>query len=632
MDPAKKREALKLVIVGHVDHGKSTLVGRLLHDTHSLEEGRFEAIQASCKKRGMDFEWSFLMDALQSERDQNITIDTTQIWLKTPSRDVVIIDAPGHREFLQNMITGAAQADAALILIDAGEGIREQSRRHGYLLHLLGVRQVAVLVNKMDRAGYDEKVFRALEKEYGAYLSSVGVRPSCFIPVSAREGEGIVENSTKMKWYKGGNVLETLDRFQTTPPDTDRPLRFPIQDVYKWDGKRILAGRIESGALRVGDTLLFSPTNARAKVAGIECWGEEGKREASAGESIGITLDEQIFAERGHVASHEKDAPKLTNLFRARLFWLGRKPLVTGARYKIKLGTAAVQAEVKAIEHVIDAQTLAQNKSDRVERGSAAEVIFRTRGTVAADDFDLHPRTGRFVVVEDYDIAGGGIISTEGFFDQRAAHAQTVKSQNIFEIDFGVSPEARARMNGHAGGILWFTGLSGSGKSTIASHIQKRLFEKGYQVYVLDGDNVRRGLNRDLGFSHADRSENIRRVAEVASLFAQAGVIVVTAFISPYHKDRELARAIAPDYFHSVYIKASLETCERRDVKGLYKKARAGTIKEFTGVSAPYEPPANPDLILDTETQNLDAVVESLMQYVDRQLVQPVLRPARTDK
>jgi len=619
-----ERPQLKTVIVGHVDHGKSTLVGRLLYDTHSLPDGKYEALQASCKKRGMPFEWSFLMDALQTERDQGITIDTTQIWLRTPSRDVVIIDAPGHKEFLKNMITGAAQADAALVLIDAKEGIREQSKRHGYLLHLLGVRQIAVLANKMDAVNYDKKIFDALEKDYRAYLKTLGIEPICFIPISARDGECIIGASDKMPWYKGQSVTQALDAFEVAKPDVNLPLRFPIQDVYKFDDRRILAGRIESGALAVGDTLLFSPTNATAKVASIESWpGNDSSQAVSAGQSVGITLSDQIFVERGHVASHAERAPMLTNVFRARIFWLGGTPLVTGKRYKIKLGTTEAYAEVKAIEHVVDAESLAEVKSDSVERGNVAEIIVRARGILALDEFAASPTLGRFVIQEEYDVVGGGIISMEGFTDQRLVRTAAVKSQNLFATDIGVTSEQRALHNGHFGGVLWFTGLSGSGKSTLAQRVHKQLFDKGYQVYILDGDNIRKGLARDLGFSPEDRKENIRRVAEVAALFAQAGMIVITSFISPYRADREAARSIAPEWFHEIYIKASLVACEKRDVKGLYKQARAGKIPEFTGISAPYEIPENPDLTLDTESETVISCADMLMAYVERQLIEP---------
>jgi bifunctional enzyme CysN/CysC len=621
----EQRKQLKIVIVGHVDHGKSTLVGRLLYDTNSLPDGKFEAITASCKKRGMPFEWSFLMDALQTERDQGITIDTTQIWLKTPTRDVVIIDAPGHKEFLKNMITGAAQADAALVLIDAKEGIREQSKRHGYLLHLLGVRQIAVLVNKMDMVDYSEEVFAKIEAEYREYLASLGVAPTCFIPISARDGDVIKETSANMSWYKGDSVTQMLEKFIVASADETLPLRFPIQDIYKFDERRILVGRIESGTLKVGDELLFSPSNTLVKVASIEEWGTNVlPTTASAGQSIGITLSDQIFVERGHIASHKENSPMLTNLFRARIFWLGRTPLELGKRYKIKLGTSEMMAEVKTIEHVIDADTLAHVPANRVERSNVAEVVLRVRGLAVVDDFNNNSRLGRFVILQDYDVAGGGIINMDGFFDQRAATPKKIKSNNIFDVDFGVTSEQRALANGHLGGVLWFSGLSGSGKSTIAKLLQKRLFDKGYQVFVLDGDNIRKGLNSDLGFSPEDRAENLRRVGETAALFAKAGVIVISAFISPMCEDRRRVRAIAPNHFHNIHVKASIATCENRDVKGLYAKARAGEIADFTGISAPYEEPNNPDIVLDTENLSVQTCVEQLLKYVETQLVEPV--------
>lgn len=627
-----QHQQLKLVIVGHVDHGKSTLVGRLLHDTHSLPEGKFEAIQASCKKRGMPFEWSFLLDALQAERDQGVTIDTTQIWLRTKSRDVVIIDAPGHKEFLKNMITGAAQADAALLIIDAKEGIKEQSKRHGYLLHLLGIRQIAVIVNKMDMVGYDGKIFAAIEKEYRVYLKTIGVEPTCFIPVSAREGDGITKITPNLSWYKGAALLAALEQFEVAKPDEKLPLRFTVQDVYKFDERRIIAGRVESGVMKVGDTLLFSPVGSTAKIASIESWPrDDSLKQAQAGQMAGITLSDQIFVERGHIASHEDKAPVHTNLFRARIFWLAHKPLMVEKRYKIKLGTATAMAEIRSIEHVIDADTLKEIKADRVERNNVAEVVIRTRSVIALEEFQANSRLGRFVILQDYEIAGGGTISMEGFYDQRKLAQAGVKSQNLSETDYGVDRQQRALQNGHFGGILWFTGLSGSGKSTIAKQVQKRLFDRGYQVFVLDGDNVRKGLNRDLGFSPEERSENIRRVAETAALFARAGIIVIASFIAPYREDRRRARAIAPDFFHNIYIKASVQACEQRDTKGLYKKAREGKIPDFTGVSAPYEEPQNPDLVLDTEAMSIQACVDALMKYVDHALVEPVKNLAIDD-
>ena len=610
---------LKITIVGHVDHGKSTLVGRLIYETGSLPDGKFEAIRAMSERRGMPFEWAFLMDALQAERDQGITIDTTQIRFRTALRPYVIIDAPGHKEFLKNMVTGAAASDAALLLIDAREGVQEQSRRHGYILHLLGIRQVAVVVNKMDLVDYGEARFAEVASDVTAYLAGIGVTPAEIVPVSAQAGDMIATRSARMGWYRGPTVIEALDRFTLPADASDQPLRFPVQDVYKFDERRIVAGRIESGQLRVGDRLLFSPVNKTARIASIEAWSVPNQpTEATAGQSVGITLDEHIFVERGQIASHADHPPIETNVFRAHLFWLGRKPLVAGSRYKLKIATAEHQVEVQSIDRSIDVTDLSTKPADRVERNGVAEITLRARGTVALDEFRRNQRTGRFVLVEDFDIVGGGIVGMEGYPDQR--HGLTVKSTNIKSVESLVTTEARWQANGHRSAILWLTGLSGAGKTTLAQELERQLFRKGMHVYVLDGDNIRHGLSADLGFAPEDRAENIRRVGEVAALFARAGVIVITAFISPYRADRDRVRAIAPDLFHEIHVKADLAECERRDPKGLYKKARAGQIADFTGISAPYEAPEKPELVVNTGTQSIEASLAALLDYVGRKL------------
>jgi len=611
------RESLRIALAGHVDHGKSTLVGRLVHDTGSLPEGKLEAIQAMCRRRGMPFEWAFLMDALQAERDQGVTIDASQIWLRHGGREYVIIDAPGHIEFLKNMVTGAAASDAALLVIDAVEGVQEQSRRHGYLLHLLGVRQVAVAVNKMDLVDFDQARFRAIEADYRAYLGDIGIDPDHIIPVSAREGDNIVQPSAAMPWSDGPTVLQALTGFRVVTEPVALPLRFPVQDVYKFDRRRIVAGRIESGVLRVGDTLLFSPSNKTAKVASIEAWCVPSPPTAAgAGESIGITLARQIFVERGEVASHESAAPSETDVFRARVFWLGRRPLAVGESYKLKLNTLETKITVQSIEKVVDTSDLSTREAQEVGRNGVAEVTLRADRMLALDPFDANPRTGRFVLVDGYDIAGGGIIDMRGYADQR--QLITRRATNIQRIEHEVSIATRQQRNGHRGGVIWLTGLSGSGKSTIALAAERRLFNLGYQVYVLDGDNVRHGLCADLGFSPEDRAENIRRVGEVAALLSRAGIVVITAFISPYRSDRERARQAAPKDFHEVYLKADLATCEARDPKGLYKRARAGEIADFTGISAPYETPAAPELALDTSRASIEESVSALVDYITK--------------
>ena len=608
-------ETLKVAIVGHVDHGKSTLVGRLLHDTGSLPDGKLEAIQDVCKRRGVPFEWAFLMDALQAERDQGVTIDTSQIWFRSARRQYVIIDAPGHKEFLKNMITGAAAADAALLVIDADEGVKEQSRRHGYLLHLLGVRQVAVAVNKMDLVGYDHGRFEAIAREFNAYLSEIGVTATHIIPVSGREGDNVASHSQAMDWCNGTTVLEALDHFKVVTQPQGLPLRMPVQDVYRFDDRRIIAGRIESGALRAGDTVLFSPSNKTGKIGSIESWGTgRAPREATAGRSVGFTLEDQIFVERGEVVSHEADPPVESDVFRARVFWLGGNKLTPGKTYRMKLNTAEAEIRVQSIEHVIDTGDLSTAPSDQVERNGVAEVVLRSDRLLAIDEFVDVPSSGRFVLLDGYTIAGGGIISMEGYADQR--QLTKVRSSNIQRVEHAVSVDARSSRNGHVGGVLWLTGLSGSGKSTLAVALERRLFNLGYQVYVLDGDNVRHGLNADLGFAPEERAENIRRVGEVAALMSRAGLVVITAFISPYRSDRARARKATGERYNEIYVKADLATCEARDPKGLYAKARAGEISDFTGVSAPYEAPEDPELEVDTMALNVDAGVESIVDYV----------------
>ncbi len=401
---------MRIVIVGHVDHGKSTLIGRLFHDTGSLPDGRLEAIQASCERRGVPFEWAFLMDALQSEREQNITIDSAQIWFQSAARRYVIIDAPGHIEFLKNMVTGAASAEAAVIMVAADEGVKDQSRRHGMLLHLLGIRQVVVAVNKMDLIAFDEAGFQALADEYTDFLRGLGVTPRVVIPVSARGGDNIASASAAMPWYDGPTLLGALDALQREAPPPDQPLRVVVQDVYRFDARRIIAGRVEAGTLRVGDRVRFYPGGEAQVVSRLEAWAEDAPESVHAGQSIGFTLADQIFVERGMVAAHEGRPPRVARRFVASLFWMGREAMRVGADYRLKLLTADVPCRVVALRGSLDPVTRGEAE-DRLERHGAAEVIVETREPVA---FDLHAElgvTGRFVIVAGYDVVGGGIIT-----------------------------------------------------------------------------------------------------------------------------------------------------------------------------------------------------------------------------
>jgi bifunctional enzyme CysN/CysC len=601
MTPEPSR--LKIVFVGHVDHGKSTLIGRILAETNALAEGKIESIRQSCAAQGQPFEYAFLLDALSEEQEQNITIDTTQIQFASALRGYVIIDAPGHLEFLKNMITGAASADAAIMVIAADEGVREQSRRHGQLLSLLGIPQVIVAVNKMDLVRYSGERFREIEREYAAFLRSLGLTARSFLPVSASAGENVIGNSSAMPWFKGTNLLAALDEFDGAISAAELPLRFPIQDVYRVENRRIHAGRIESGTLRVGDRLVFSPHNKTAQVATIERWAASTAESATAGESIGITLSDHIFVERGHVASHELDAPIESNRMRAKIFWIGREPLRIGSRYRLKLVTQDVECQVAALGPVLDAATLGSSAVEHSELriNEVAEVTLQTRAPLVFDNYDRIPVLGRFVLAEEGNLVGGGIVSGAVYTSRKE-----IKSENIFWSESEITAQRRAARNEHRGAVVWLTGLSGAGKSTIARALEKELFRRSMHTYVLDGDNLRHGLNSNLGFTPEDRAENIRRVSEVAKLMADAGTVVITSFISPYRIDRTRARAVvlqAGAEFVEIFVDAPLATCEERDPKGLYQKARAGELKGFTGIDAPYEAPEDPEIVVHTHKQ-----------------------------
>lgn len=608
-----EKQRLKIVFVGHVDHGKSTLIGRILFDTKSLPDGKIAAIEQACAAERMEFEYAFLLDALLEEQAQNITIDTTQIPFRTAARQYVIIDAPGHKEFLKNMITGAANADAAVLVIAANEGIREQSRRHAYLLSLLGVRQIIVVVNKMDLADYAADRFRAIEQEYRDFVSSLGLEARLILPASAKGGENIAQASrATMSWYDGPTLLEALDQLQPFTIPENQPLRFSVQDIYRFDERRIIAGRIESGILRVGDSLVFSPANKTAVVATIEQWKAAPRSAAIAGDAVGITLSEQVFVERGYVASHLAETPIETNRIRAEIFWIAGKPLKVGSNYNLRLGTQSVSCVVVALEQVIDSSTLEILEGDRdLARDEVGRVTLQTRAAVVVDNHDRIPSLGRFVLVENGRICGGGIVFGGVYTDRTS-----VKSQNITWSEGKVTAPQRVAQNGHRGAVVWLTGLSGAGKSTIAGLLEVELFRRGIHTYVLDGDNIRHGLNSNLGFSPDDRVENIRRVSEVAKLMADSGTVVITAFISPYRMDRRRAREIALESsveFVEVFVDAPLIVCEQRDPKQLYQKARAGKIRDFTGIDAPYEAPEDPEISVRTAEQSVDESVAHIL-------------------
>jgi bifunctional enzyme CysN/CysC len=593
------RPQVRIVIVGHVDHGKSTLVGRLLHETGSLPEGKLDMLKAVSARRGMPFEWSFLLDALQTERDQGITIDTTQIRFRTRSRDVVLIDAPGHAEFLRNMITGASQADGAVLIIDALEGVRDQTRRHGYLLHLLGVKQVAVVVNKMDRVDFSAIRFREISDEISAHLVGLGVTPSAVIPISARDGDGVAEGTPRIRWYDGPTVVEALDTLEPARPLQQLALRLPVQAIYKFDDRRIVAGRIESGSFGVGDEIVIMPAGKIARIRSVEAWpATPVKGRQTAGRSVGVTLDRELFIERGDVIAHLGNAPRDTRRLHARIFWLHEEPLVTGGSILVRLGTKETRATVIAIEKAVDPGELSSVETRSIARNHVGEIEIALAQPLAADSYADNPRTGRLVIEVNGRIAGGGLVLSVDA-GQRAIPV------DIVPVESALRPDERSARYRHSGAVIWLTGLPGSGKSTLARALERRLFSRGGSPVLLDGDTLRAGLNSDLGFSAPDRSENIRRLAEVAAHLARNGHIAIVAAVSPSAEDRAAARRIADTLFREIYVATPAEICESRDPKGHYAKARAGALHAFTGIANDYQPPTASELTIDTSTRSV---------------------------
>ncbi|MFT6669360.1 MAG: bifunctional enzyme CysN/CysC [Afipia broomeae] len=593
------RPQVRIVIVGHVDHGKSTLVGRLLHETGSLPDGKLEMLKAVSARRGMPFEWSFLLDALQTERDQGITIDTTQIRFRTPSRDVVLIDAPGHAEFLRNMITGASQADAAVLIIDALEGVRDQTRRHGYLLHLLGVKQVAVVVNKMDRVDYSAARFKEISDEISAHLTGLGVTPTAIVPISARDGDGVAERTANINWYSGPTVVEALDALTPARALDELALRFPVQAIYKFDDRRIVAGRVESGNIGTGDEIVIMPAGKVAKVKSVESWPQTPLlARQGAGRSVGITLDRELFLERGDVIAHSHATPRDTRRLHARIFWLHDTPLKAGMSVLVRLGTMETRATIVEINKAVDPGELASVETSAIGRNHVGEIDIALAKPVAADPYTDNPRTGRLVIEVNGRIAGGGLVLS-------VDSGQRAIPIDIVPVESALRPEERSARYGHGGAVVWLTGLPGSGKSTLARALERKLFSRGGSPLLLDGDTLRAGLNGDLGFSPKDRNENIRRLAEMATHLARNGHIAIVAAVSPSSDDRAQARRIADDLFREVYVATPAEVCESRDPKGHYAKARAGNLPSFTGIANDYQPPANAELTIDTSARSV---------------------------
>lgn len=520
---------MNVVVVGSVDHGKSTLLGRLYADTGTLPAGKIEKIQAICKQQGKEFEYAFLFDAFLEEQQQGITIDTARTFFQWAGRQYIIIDAPGHKEFLKNMVSGAARAEAALLLIDALEGVREQSKRHGLLLSMLGVKHVTVVVNKMDLVEYRQDTFYGIEKEYREFLSQLKVTPQFVIPASAKLGENIARPSPHLSWFAGPTVLNSLAEFSSTSDEAEQPLRLPLQDVYKFDARRILAGRLTAGRLRVGDRVIFAPSNKTAVVQTVEAFNSEPPpTHAEAGQSVGITLDEQIFVERGEIISHEDSIPLVSTTFRANLFWLGRRPLTLNASYLIRLGTREVECRVAAVHRIVDADNLsldAQATNTVVQRNEVAEVTIQAKAPIAFDLYADFETTGRFVLVDGYDVSGGGII-TEMVHDREETLRVEARQRDFAWIKGDVTAADRAKHYSHRAALVLLIGPDSTGKTFLAKQLESMLVADGRHAYMLDPENLRHGLDADL--REGDAEETIRRYGEVARLLLDTGVLLIS--------------------------------------------------------------------------------------------------------
>lgn len=529
------REDMNIVIVGHVDHGKSTIIGRLLADTNSLPEGKLEQVKERCRRNSKPFEYAFLLDALKDEQEQGITIDAARCFFKTKKRDYIIIDAPGHIEFLKNMVTGASRAEVALLVIDAEEGIKENSKRHGYLLSMLGIKNVVVLINKMDLVNYNQEEFENIRKNYTEFLNKIDVEPKCFIPVSGFFGENIVKLSDKMPWYKGQSVLEVLDSFEKEKLPDDKPFRMPVQAVYKFtkdgDNRRIVAGTIETGRVKVGDEVIFYPSGKKSTVKSIEVFNAEAGESIGSGYATGFTLNEQIYIKRGEMAAISSDAkPKVTSRIRVNLFWLGRNPMIKGKEYILKVGTAKVEVKIEEITKVIDASNLNNEVKEQIDRHEVAECILKTDKPIAFDLSHEIAQTSRFVIVDKYEIAGGGIILKDLEDEQTWVRDKVIVRNYKWEKSH-VTLEERVERFGQKPALICITGQQNVGKKAIAKALERKLFSDGRIVYFLGVNNALYGVDADIKHTEQEnKTEHIRRLAEVSNIMIDSGTIpIVTA-------------------------------------------------------------------------------------------------------
>lgn len=605
-------DMLRFITCGSVDDGKSTLIGRLLFDAKVIPEDHLTAATRNGHAHrafGDMPDLALLVDGLQAEREQGITIDVGYRFFSTARRRFIVADTPGHEQYTRNMATGASTADLAVILVDARKGVLRQTYRHSAIVALMGISQVVLAVNKMDLVGYSEARFEEIVAAYGAIAKQLGLRSVAAIPVSALLGDNVIQPSSTMLWYSGPTLLHHLETASTDLPEW-QPFRLAVQWINRdASGFRGYAGTVLGGSVGPGDEVMVLPSGVRGHIERIVTW-EGDLAHAVAGQTVTLTFTESIDVARGDLIACPKQPPQMTDQFAAHLVWLHEAPMLPGRPYLIQLGTATLTATVSELKHVLDIDSGQHQAAKQLAMNDIGFANLSLDRAMPFDTYSENRETGSFILIDRVSNAtvGAGMIR----FPLRRA-------SNLTWQDFTVDKQARAAIKGQRPAVLWFTGLSGAGKSTIADGVERRLHALGCHTYTLDGDNVRHGLNRDLGFTDADRVENIRRVVETARLLTDAGLIVLVSFISPFRAERQLARdRLSSDEFLEIFIDTTLEECERRDPKGLYRKARAGQLANFTGIGSPYEPPLDPDLRIHTADLPVESAVDLIVDTLRR--------------
>lgn len=604
------KELLKFITCGSVDDGKSTLIGHMLYDSKLLFADQERALELESKVGSTDggLDYSLLLDGLMAEREQGITIDVAYRYFTTDKRSFIVADTPGHEEYTRNMAVGASFADVAVILLDATKGVLVQTRRHTRICSLMGIRDFVFTVNKMDLADYSEPVFRTIEQELKEFIQNFPCHSVTVIPVSATVGDNITSHSEKMSWYQGRPLLDYLEELEIKSAVQTQEFRMPVQRVSRPNHTfRGFQGQIEAGSIQIGDVITVYPSKEQAVVSRLLAAGED-TQEAVQGQPVTICLDKEIDCSRGCVIA-KGETPEVGNMFQVTMLWMDDIPLVEGKEYVLKLGTKKIPARIVKIEYKIDVNTGEQIPVTQVEKNGIVVCSVLATEKIVFERFEKSETLGGLILIDRIT----NMTSACGVIEKPLKHFDNLTWQ-----DSDVTKEIRERQLGQKAKTLWFTGLSGSGKSTLANALEIRLAAQGKHTMLLDGDNIRMGLNRDLDFSDEARTENIRRIAEVAKLMNDAGLIVLTSFISPFKQDRDMARNIIGEDFVEIYISTSLEECERRDVKGLYKKARNGEITVFTGISSPYEAPETPEIQIDTAETSVEAAVDLIMKWLNR--------------